>query len=351
MNNNVDHTPAIKLLLDEPPIAISPTLCRLLGLPEAVFLQQLNFRIYANHDDHAGKWHVIEERGYRWVSWTQDGMLKDIPLGRSLSVHTRVISQLRNNGLILVEQLGKKKWNRANYYSINFSNFHQFISNGLDNSLILPRPSTPTPRKSESTQIEARNNTDSIIGKSAHLPIYRENRKEREGGNALSNIKLKLETLVGRGEKDNQEWDIRRVASIMRLLEDGRLEPDDLQKIIDNPEIRFLSRVEKFARLKVEENEKLRQKNDSDLSRKNEHEKKTLEAEKQEIFNKSCSSWLEQANQNQLMELTNIAQGIGLASINNKVRDCVISTIAGRTLGAGTTKATIQQALRQLGHT
>lgn len=42
---------AVALLFDESPIAISPTLCRALGLPEAVFLQQLYFRLHQKHSN------------------------------------------------------------------------------------------------------------------------------------------------------------------------------------------------------------------------------------------------------------------------------------------------------------
>ncbi|TCV85810.1 hypothetical protein [Sulfurirhabdus autotrophica] len=336
-----------KLLLDEPPIAVSPSLCRLFDLSVAVFLQQLNYRCFSNFD-HPGKWCVIEVQGQRWVSWTPEGLLEDVPLGKSLAAHKRVISELKKKKIIQVAQLRKKYYDRSNFYSINLEIFQQFIAENQENLSDSTIPSIPDSRERGYSQPDQTNNMSSTTGESGSLPMIEENNKERDS--SLPPLKESLESLIGHGPNDNKEWDKRRVISIINMVEEGLLGSNDLKTIIDDPSIRYLSEVDKRARLKVEENQKLQKKVASESSQRIEHEKKKAEASEQEIFRKSCSSWLEQADQTQLAELKNVAQGVGLASVNNKIRESVISSIAGRILGTGTTEVTIRQALRQLGY-
>ncbi len=107
------------LLYDEPPIAVSPTLCRILGVQEAVFLQQLHFRLSLKKADP-----VTYERyrvdGMDWVYWTYDQLLREIPIGKSNDPHKRIIKRLRQMGILLVRQLKAAEWDRTNYYSIDY---------------------------------------------------------------------------------------------------------------------------------------------------------------------------------------------------------------------------------------
>ncbi len=108
------------VLFDEPPIAISPTLCRVLGLASAVFLQQLHYRIQqkvAAPDRYAD--HFINDRF--WVYWTSDDLLREIPLGRSIEPHRRVVKDLRTIGVLIVEKHRAAIWDRTNFYTIDYS--------------------------------------------------------------------------------------------------------------------------------------------------------------------------------------------------------------------------------------
>ena len=105
------------LLYNEPPIAVSPTLCRLLGLPEAVFLQQLHFRLQLKRSD-PKTYEKYRVDGLDWVYWTQQQLIVEIPLGRTADTHKRVIKRLRALGVLLVRQLRVADWDRTNFYQI-----------------------------------------------------------------------------------------------------------------------------------------------------------------------------------------------------------------------------------------
>lgn len=118
---------AVALLFDESPIAISPTLCRALGLPEAVFLQQLYFRLHQKHSNPRvyAKYRVD---GMDWVYWTQKELVAEIPLGKSFGPHRRVIDRLSEMGILLVRQLKASDWDHTNHYSIDYLKLEEAIS-------------------------------------------------------------------------------------------------------------------------------------------------------------------------------------------------------------------------------
>ncbi|MFZ5502274.1 MAG: hypothetical protein ACOY3V_01860 [Pseudomonadota bacterium] len=121
--------PLPMLLYNEPPIAVSPTLCRLLGLPEAVFLQQLHYRLHQKASDlRTYEKYMVD--GRHWVYWTHQELLREIPLGRSTDPHKRIIKRLRNAGILLVRQLQATDWNHTNYFSIDYDAFELLIQTG-----------------------------------------------------------------------------------------------------------------------------------------------------------------------------------------------------------------------------
>ena len=114
------------LLYDEPPIAVSPTLCRRLGLPEAVFLQQLHYRLQLKASDPKtyDKYRVDDRH---WVYWTQTQLLVEVPLGRTTDPHKRVIRRLRDIGVLLVRQLRAAEWDHTNHFSIDYQALDSLI--------------------------------------------------------------------------------------------------------------------------------------------------------------------------------------------------------------------------------
>lgn len=117
-----------QLLFDEPPIAVSPSLIRSLGLPEAVLLQQVHFRIWCKRNEPAQYVsHFID--GRYWVHWSLAELQKAVPLGgSSQDPYKRVIKRLKLLGILLVEQHRRSEWNRTNWYSISYESLHSFLS-------------------------------------------------------------------------------------------------------------------------------------------------------------------------------------------------------------------------------
>lgn len=108
------------LLYDEPPIALSPTLARTIGLPEAVFLQQLHYWLAHKARDPA-RYKDYFISGRPWVKWTREELMQQVPLGRSTEPHKRVIRVLKELDILLVEQHLRSNWNQSNFYSIDYA--------------------------------------------------------------------------------------------------------------------------------------------------------------------------------------------------------------------------------------
>lgn len=99
-----------KLLINESPLQVQPTLAKLIGLNEAIFLQQLHYWLGASkfiRNDK--KW--IYNTYAEWID-----QLKYI----SISTLKRTIKSLKDQGLLCVEQFDNKRSNQVNYYTINY---------------------------------------------------------------------------------------------------------------------------------------------------------------------------------------------------------------------------------------
>lgn len=117
-----------QLLFDEAPIAVSPSLVRLFGLPEATLLQQVHFRIWCKRGDPAQyAAHFIE--GRYWVHWTMAELQRAVPLGATSSdPYKRVIRGLQALGILLVEQHRRSQWDRTNWYSIDYEALERYVA-------------------------------------------------------------------------------------------------------------------------------------------------------------------------------------------------------------------------------
>lgn len=99
-----------KLLINESPLQVQPTLAKLIGLNEAIFLQQLHYWLGASKFiKNDRKW--IYNTYSEWVD-----QLKYI----SISTLKRTIKSLKDQGLLCVEQFDNKRSNQVNYYTINY---------------------------------------------------------------------------------------------------------------------------------------------------------------------------------------------------------------------------------------
>ena len=174
-------------LVEGPYIAMSVSAAVALGHQEAIFLQHLHFWLdYKARNQQKHFVHGVPDRS--WVYWTYDELVQQIPLGKSVSPHKRVVKRLKRLGILLVEQQRSNAWDQTCHYSIDYEMLAEVLersqleddSNG--NKMLfrasekhLPRPgdstgSTGIDSADHSTEISASNssNTTTTTKETAH---------------------------------------------------------------------------------------------------------------------------------------------------------------------------------------
>ena len=99
-----------KLLINESPLQVQPSLAMAIGLNEAIFLQQLHYWMGASRHHRNGK---------KWVYNTYSDWLLQLKY-LSLPTLKRTIKSLKDRGLLSVERFDKLRSNQVNYYTINY---------------------------------------------------------------------------------------------------------------------------------------------------------------------------------------------------------------------------------------
>lgn len=99
-----------KLLLDEKPIIVLPSLAKKVGLNEAIFLQQLNYWLQSSKHFYEGK---------KWIYNTLEDWKEQFPFW-SISTIRRSIAKLENMGLLLSGNFNKSPIDQTKWYTINY---------------------------------------------------------------------------------------------------------------------------------------------------------------------------------------------------------------------------------------
>lgn len=102
----------MSLLFTTRPLIVNPDLAELIGLNEAIVLQQVHYWL---NDTSSG----VDFDGKHWVYNSAEEWLEQFPFW-SESTLKRAIAGLKKKGLMNVEQLEKKSRDMTNYYSINY---------------------------------------------------------------------------------------------------------------------------------------------------------------------------------------------------------------------------------------
>lgn len=127
------------LLLKSRPLVIIPELAVRLGVSEAIILQQVQYWL---NDTTSG----VEIDGRRWIYNTIDQWKEQFPFYSEKTIK-RAFTNLKNLGVLNVEQLKKASHDRTNYYSINHEN--PLLSDGVKMS-----PSSGSKRPNRTGQID-----------------------------------------------------------------------------------------------------------------------------------------------------------------------------------------------------
>lgn len=104
-----------KLLIDEEPLQVLPSLAKAIGLNDALFLQQLHYWLRKSKHEHDGRvwiYNTFEEWKNQFPFWSLDTM-------------QRIAKRLVEKELIYVRQFTKADWDRKNWYAINYEKLEE----------------------------------------------------------------------------------------------------------------------------------------------------------------------------------------------------------------------------------
>ncbi len=96
-----------KLLINESPLVILPSLALLIGLKEAIFLQQLHYWLERSQ---------YEKYGQKWIYKSLENWQKEFLFWSERTIQ-RVISALKKQEMISIKKIEKNR----NYYTINYA--------------------------------------------------------------------------------------------------------------------------------------------------------------------------------------------------------------------------------------
>lgn len=110
---------SMKLLIDDYPMIFLPKLAMKLGVNEALFLHQVHYWLTKS------KYHFD---GRRWIFNTYESWHKQFPYW-SLSTIRRMIKKLHDQGILLIGNYNRKKFDRKNWYSIDYEVINSMFNN------------------------------------------------------------------------------------------------------------------------------------------------------------------------------------------------------------------------------
>lgn len=153
---------ASRLLIDEQPLQVIPSLACRVGLNRAMFLQQLHYWLEKSGHERDGK---------KWVFNTYEEWHEQFPFWSAEAIR-KIVSQLEDKGLIeTTDRYNKRATDRTKWYTIDYET--------LDSLICQPDKSTDEPenlppldpdKSTERYQREESNNRDSLRGSEASEP-------------------------------------------------------------------------------------------------------------------------------------------------------------------------------------
>lgn len=99
-----------RLLIDEPPLQVLPSLARELGLNEAIMLQQMHYwLIKSSH----------EFEGVKWFYKTLEDWQTEFPFWSAMTIR-RTLTNLEKQKVIRIGNFNKKKFDKTKWYTIEY---------------------------------------------------------------------------------------------------------------------------------------------------------------------------------------------------------------------------------------
>ncbi len=100
------------LLIAEPPLQVLPSLALIVGLNEAIFLQQVHYWVQKNEERGKNRWD-----GYTWTYNSYKGWQTNFPFWSPRTIE-RTVTSLEDQGVLISAQRrgpDRRKWYRLNY--------------------------------------------------------------------------------------------------------------------------------------------------------------------------------------------------------------------------------------------
>ncbi len=102
-----------KLLIASQPLQVIPELAALIGLEEALVIQQLHYWMNMSRNEHDGR---------KWVYNTYEEWQAQFPF-MTIRTLQRVMANLVNKyELVAIHRFNSSNWDRTNWYSIKYEN-------------------------------------------------------------------------------------------------------------------------------------------------------------------------------------------------------------------------------------
>ena len=103
-----------KLLFDEPPLTVSPSLAVIVGLEEAIVLQQVKYWLTINEEKKANYFN-----GRYWVYNSYREWQKQFPFWSERTVR-RIIGRLESRGLLISDNHNEAGFDKTKWYTIDY---------------------------------------------------------------------------------------------------------------------------------------------------------------------------------------------------------------------------------------
>lgn len=112
-----------KLLLDEKPLMVMPSLAVKIGLNESIFIQQLHYWLDKSTN--------VKE-GHRWVYNTAKEWQKQFPFW-SVNTIRRIVKNLEDKGLVVIDNFNSLPIDKTSWYRINYAKIAE-LEGGITDS-------------------------------------------------------------------------------------------------------------------------------------------------------------------------------------------------------------------------
>lgn len=99
-----------RLLIDEPPLQVLPSLAREIGLNEAIMLQQMHYWLLKSSN---------EFEGAKWFYKTLEDWQREFPFWSAMTIR-RTLTNLEKQKVIRIGNFNKKKFDKTKWYTIEY---------------------------------------------------------------------------------------------------------------------------------------------------------------------------------------------------------------------------------------